>query len=98
MDGYHNALHLFPNPIPDGPAVKESKNSHLYYFGPGIHDVGKLQLKSNDSVYIAGGAVVYGSFIADNADNIHISGREVLDGGHLQRIIAGVDVRIILLF
>ncbi len=105
MDGYHKALHLFPNPIQNEITVPKSniccpqcsycspqltnlpdnKNEHSYYFGPGLHDVGTLQLESNDSVYIAGGAVVYGSFIADNADNIHICGRGILDGGHIQR-------------
>lgn len=124
MDGYHHALHLFPNRIQDEIMVAKSniyehvdaytqshngtpksniccpqcnycspqltnfpdnKNSQLYYFGPGLHDIGTLQLKSNDSVYIAGGAVVYGSFIADNADNITIWGRGILDGGHIQR-------------
>jgi hypothetical protein len=124
MDGYHNALHLFPNriqaknDIPKSPYSAEvdaytkshngvgnanvccpqcsycsprltnfpdSKDVHLFFFAAGLHDIGTLRLKSNDSVYIAGGAVVYGSFISDNAENIRIWGRGILDGGHIRR-------------
>lgn len=105
VNGYHNALHLFPNQVqndtpkarspicsyqcsdcsPKLDSIPESGSLHLHYFGPGIHDVGTLQLQSNDSVYIAGGAVVYGSLIAYNASNIHIWGRGVIDGSRLER-------------
>ena len=124
IDGYHNALHLFPNriqdekDIPKSPYIAEtdaytkshngagnsnvccpqcnycsprltkfpdSKDVHFYYFAPGLHDIGTLRLKSNDSVYIAGGAVVYGCFISDDAENIRIWGRGILDGAHIQR-------------
>jgi hypothetical protein len=105
VNGYHNALHLFPNPeqmdipvakspvccyqcnscSPKLDSIPGSGSSHLHYFGPGVHDVGTLQLQSNDSVYIAGGAVVYGSIIAYNASNIHIWGRGVLDGSRIGR-------------
>lgn len=65
--------------------LPESPAPGFYYFGPGLHDVGTLVLHSNDSVYIAGGAVVYGNLIADDADNIRVWGRGVLDGGHIRR-------------
>ncbi len=58
---------------------------NYYYFAPGRHDVGTLRLKSGDSVYIAAGAVVYGSFVADDAENIKISGKGILDGGNIPR-------------
>jgi len=83
VNGYHEALHLFPNPLEKEVPLKGS--SLLYYFGPGIHDVGFLHLNSNDSVYIAGGAVVYGAILASEADNIRIWGRGVLDGSRIPR-------------
>lgn len=51
-----NALHLFTNlpetdvPSPDDPNV--------VYFGPGVHDIESVALKSGQTLYIAGGAVL----------------------------------------
>jgi len=49
-------LHLFTNPpetdIPD----KDDPN--VVYFGPGVHDIGELQLESGHTLYLAGGAVL----------------------------------------
>ena len=60
------------------------KNSPLY-FGPGIHKLGgdgkgSLALHSNDRVYIDGGAILYGKISANNANNISIAGRGILNG------------------
>jgi hypothetical protein len=105
VNGYHNTLHLFPNPeqkdipkakspicsyqcnncSPMQDSISKSGLSHFHYFAPGVHDVGTLQLQSNDSVYIAGGAVVYGCLIADNANNIRVWGRGVIDGSRIER-------------
>ena len=105
INGYHHALHLFPNPIQDDSALKKTtlcapqcsycstylneipkdRDPHYYYFAPGRHDVGTLLLKSNDRVHIAAGAVVYGSFVADDAENIKITGRGILDGSKIER-------------
>jgi len=65
--------------------VPRGYDPHFYYFGAGIHDVGTLVLKSGDTVYIEAGAVVYGSLVADDAKNIRVFGRGILDGGHVQR-------------
>lgn len=54
-DGMH-ALHLFTNfpetdiPDPDDPNV--------LYYGPGIHEVDQIKLKSDQTLYLAGGAVL----------------------------------------
>lgn len=104
----NRVLHLFANaietdrPRPDDPNV--------IYFGPGVHEIGSLKLNSNQTLYIAGGAVVYGiiephekpirtevrlnrykfarydhMISAENAKNVRILGRGILDGS---RIIA----------
>ncbi len=51
-----------------------------YYYGPGVHRVGLAKvINSNESVYIAAGAVVEGSFIMPyNTKNISIKGRGIL--------------------
>jgi hypothetical protein len=75
-------LHLFAGrpevgrPSPDDPDV--------LYYGPGIHYVdgeyGILQLKSNTDLYLAPGAVLRARLLAENAENIRIRGRGMLEG------------------
>jgi polygalacturonase len=92
VNGSHQALHLFGNPpekdvpAPDAPGVR--------YFGPGVHRVGKIILQSNETVYIAGGAVVYGSVIANGASHIRIAGRGILDVSPYPRGEGGGAVRL----
>ena len=70
-------------PSPDDPNV--------HYFAAGErYDVGQIELRDNETVYIQRGAVVRGSIHAEGASNIHIAGRGILDasdspGGHLVR-------------
>jgi hypothetical protein len=57
-DAIDQPLHLFANPVeadtprPDDP--------HVLYFGPGVHEVGTTRVRSNTTVYLAGGAIVRG--------------------------------------
>jgi polygalacturonase len=50
------ALHLFANPLELGAPKQHDPN--VIYFGAGIHDLGPTQLKNNQTVYLAGGAIV----------------------------------------
>ena len=52
------ALHLFAN-TPESDAPKPG-DPDVIYFGPGIHEVSHLVVTNNQTVYIAGGAVVRG--------------------------------------
>ncbi len=82
-DDLHNNLMVFANNLEQN--VVDENDPNVKYFGPGIHKIGGdgkgvLFLKSNESVYIAGGAIVYGAIKAFNTDNISISGRGILCG------------------
>ena len=83
LDGPHNALHLFIDPIHNFD-IPENKAS-VYYFGPGIHNIGELKVKSSSTVYIHRDAVVYGSILAVNVKNVKILGEGVLDGSFYER-------------
>lgn len=83
VNGYHHALHIFANPIEDFKINKEDPN--VRYFGPGIHEAGIINLKSNETVFIDGGAVVYGVINSENARNIKILGRGILDASKIER-------------
>jgi hypothetical protein len=52
------ALHLFANP-PESDAPKPG-DANVLYFGPGTHDVSHQVVTNNQTVYVAGGAVVRG--------------------------------------
>jgi hypothetical protein len=74
-----NPLFIFAD-APDVPNPKAT-----YYYGPGVHRVGMFkQINSNESVYIAGGAVVEGTFLIPNkATNIEFRGRGIISNGSL---------------
>ena len=60
--------------------AEEAVTSATYYFPPGVHDAGAITLHSGESVYIAGGAWVYGTIISSDAADISVRGRGVLCG------------------
>ena len=78
-DGFHEALHIFFDPVKDFQSYTEGKDTVLHY-GAGVHHVGRVELSSNTAVIVDRDAWVYGSFVAFNAQNITICGYGVLDG------------------
>jgi hypothetical protein len=77
-EGKKGPLLLFANSIEEHPPRASEAGPHLIYFGPGIHRPGKITLTNNQSLYLAGGAVVKGGILAEG-DNIRIFGRGILD-------------------
>lgn len=72
-------LYFFGNPLEQ--AAPKPGEPGVHYFETGkIHDVGVMQLKDNETLYIEGGAVVRGCIRSQNARNVRIAGRGVLDG------------------
>ncbi|MBI5385791.1 MAG: endo-polygalacturonase [Verrucomicrobia bacterium] len=62
------ALHLFANP-PEAHAPRPG-DPNVIYFGPGIHEVSHLVVSNNQTVYVAGGAVVRGVIRPDEPHRI----------------------------
>jgi len=84
---WNNSLHVFANPVETD--VPNLKDKNLIYYGPGLHVIGPQKIGSGKTVYIAGGAVVYGkhategekgAIFALNGDNITVRGRGIIDG------------------
>ena len=75
--GRHNALHIFADPLSDYSV--DANDENIIYFGKGEHDVGEINLKSNQTLFIDEGAVVYACINAIDAENISIIGRGILD-------------------
>jgi len=76
-DGKKRPLLLFANPM-EKDAPKAGAPA-VIYFGPGIHQAGRVKVGDNQTVYLAGGAVVKGAIVAQGS-NIRILGRGILDG------------------
>ena len=65
-------------PSPGEPGVR--------YFEPGkVHTPGQIDLHAGETVYIAGGAIVQGHILAENADGVAVRGRGIMDGGIYER-------------
>ena len=73
-------LHLFANPFEKDIV---SKSSDVIYFGPGFHEINPegdrtLHLKSNQTMYVAGGAFIKGFVDIQDAKNVRICGRGII--------------------
>ena len=83
VNGTRHALHLFASAM--APAPPSPQDSSVRYFSPGVHRPGRMTLESNQTICIAGGAVVHGSIHATGASNIKILGRGILDASTFER-------------
>ena len=86
-DDSNTAIHLFANPIEEDPITEEeAKNdSSITYIGPGVYKADAISMKSNSTVYIAGGAYVYGQIRTEDLENITIRGRGIISGAIYER-------------
>ena len=71
-------LLLFANGL-ETDLVQKEQEDVIYFAGGKVYEVGVLELKENQTLYIEGGAVVKGTIRATNADNLRIMGRGILD-------------------
>ena len=75
--GRNRALHIFADPMPTYAIDRTAPD--LLYFGPGQHVAGLIELKSNQTLYLDEGAVLYACIHAIDAQNVRILGRGILD-------------------
>lgn len=92
LDGPHHALHLFADP-PEG-EVPKAGDPNVLYFGPGVHRPGKIRLQSGQTVYIAGGAVVYTAIEGREVSGVRILGRGVIDTSEFARGQGGGSIHL----
>lgn len=77
-DSPSRALHIFTNPIEtDAPAQGDE---NVIYIGPGEWKIDSIMLEENQTLYIAGGAVVHGVVQSNYTSNIKVLGRGIIDG------------------
>ena len=83
--GRAHALHVFVDPMPQYDVDPQDEN--VLYFGAGEHEVGQIELHSNQTLYLDEGAVVYATIRAKDAKNVRILGRGILDVSHTKEQI-----------
>ncbi len=71
-------LCFFANPLET--EVPDSTDVNVTWFGPGVHRPGMMRPESGSTIYIAGGAIVYGGIETDGESDIRVLGRGILDG------------------
>ena len=71
-------LAIFADPLEEN---IPSPDAHgVVYYGPGVHDIGEITLQSNQTIYIAAGAVVNADIRGVDVENVKIMGRGSLNG------------------
>jgi hypothetical protein len=91
-----NSLHLFANPVQTD--TPRPGDPNVIYFAPGIHEIQNIQVGSNQTVYVAAGAVLYGkpdsknhsALINLSGSNITLRGRGIIDGSRMPRGTGGL--------
>lgn len=90
----YDAIHFFVSDFDEEGAEKYSGYSNIEIFSAGLHTAAndnrinannRITLGSDTLVYLQDGAVVRGSFYAQNANNIAIAGRGIIDGSAFER-------------
>ena len=81
LDGYHNALHIFVDPVVEFVA----KTENVIRYEAGVH-YGDIELDNNTTVIIDRGAILYGNITAYGKENVSILGYGMIDGSCEKRL------------
>ncbi len=77
INGVHKPLHIFISPVEEN--IPDLSDENVIAFSAGLHRAGEIRLSSNQTLYLAPGARVKGYVVAENAENIRICGRGMID-------------------
>lgn len=80
-----NAVHLFANPLEEDTPDPNNIPDDMVYIGPGVYKADAIPVQSDTTVYIAGGAVVYGQIHTEDVKNLTIRGRGIISGDIYER-------------
>ncbi len=82
-DSCDEPLFVFANPLEASRPLPGTPG--VLFFGPGVHSVGVIELQSDQTLYLAGGAFVKGRVRSTKATNVRILGRGILYGGEYRK-------------
>lgn len=75
-----DVVHIFANPLEENTPDPANIPSDMIYIGPGVYKSDAIPVTSGKTVYLAGGAVVYGNIRASHVENVTIRGRGIISG------------------
>jgi len=76
-------VYIFASPLEKN--IPSKMDNNVLFFEKGkIHYTNTIKMKSNQTIYIEGGAIVRGVIEADNAKNIKVLGRGILEAGFVK--------------
>lgn len=81
QDIYTN-LFIFANEIETN-QPKDGEQG-VRYFGPGFHDAGIIEMKSNETIYLSGGSIVRGTIRGKGITNASVRGHGILLNGGIR--------------
>ncbi len=94
-DRTDNNLLLFtsapPQSMADAKKVAKQHKRTFKYYAPGLYNEKNIQVKSNTTLYLAGGSYFTGTFAIEDAENVSIIGRGIArpedgyEGCHIHR-------------
>lgn len=81
-DDYKTAIHIFTNGIEENPITEEmaKADDKITYIGPGLYKADSIPVVEGGTLYIAGGAYVYGDIHCEVVDNITLKGHGIISG------------------
>ena len=96
-DIYQN-LQLFANEMQPQLSKRALKSKQTIYFGPGLHKLegDSLVVRSGQTVFIDGGAVVKGWLAIDDASDVQVLGHGVIDPGRHEGIMVRRSRRVLI--
>jgi hypothetical protein len=71
-------LAIFADPLEINPPKKDDPG--VVYYEPGSYEEDMINLESNQTIYIADGAIVHANIRGENLQNVKITGRGILHG------------------
>lgn len=77
-DNVNKALHIFANPLETD--VPDPDDPNVYYIPSGEWVMDAIALEDGQTLYISGGAVLHSIISVNNAKNVRICGRGIIDG------------------
>lgn len=77
-DSCSRAVHIFANSMET--ELPDFESDDVIYIGPGEWTIDNIVLEDNQTLYLAGGAVLHGCINANFVENVTVMGRGIIDG------------------
>lgn len=72
------AIHLFANPLETN--IPSENDPNVIFIKPGLYDAGAIPIESGKTLYISGGAYIYGNIRTELVNDFTIRGRGIISG------------------